>query len=56
MKTLLNLLWLIFSGLWIALGYAVAGLICFVLIVTIPFRIAHPVAASTGDRFSPRYA
>ncbi|MGK5530483.1 YccF domain-containing protein [Streptomyces sp. URMC 129] len=40
MKTLLNLVWLIFSGLWIALGYAVAGLICFVLIVTIPFGIA----------------
>ncbi|WP_059013611.1 YccF domain-containing protein [Streptomyces specialis] len=40
MKTLLNLIWLIFSGLWIALGYAVAGLICFVLIVTIPFGIA----------------
>ncbi len=39
-KTLLNLIWLIFSGLWIALGYAVAGLICFVLIVTIPFGIA----------------
>jgi uncharacterized membrane protein YccF (DUF307 family) len=31
---------LIFGGLLIALGYAIAGLICFVLIVTIPFGIA----------------
>ncbi len=40
MKTVLNVLWLIFSGLWMALGYAVAGLVCFVLIVTIPWGIA----------------
>jgi uncharacterized membrane protein YccF (DUF307 family) len=36
----LNVLWLIFGGLLLALGYAVAGLICFVLIITIPFGIA----------------
>ncbi|MBQ0986194.1 YccF domain-containing protein [Streptomyces sp. F63] len=40
MKTLLNLIWLVFSGFWLALGYVLAGLICFVLIVTIPFGIA----------------
>jgi uncharacterized membrane protein YccF (DUF307 family) len=40
MRVVLNLLWLIFGGLLIALGYAVAGLICFILIVTIPFGIA----------------
>jgi uncharacterized membrane protein YccF (DUF307 family) len=40
MKTLLNLIWLVLSGFWMALGYAVAGLICCVLIVTIPFGIA----------------
>jgi uncharacterized membrane protein YccF (DUF307 family) len=39
-KTVLNVLWLVFSGLWMALGYAVAGLVCFVLIVTIPWGIA----------------
>lgn len=27
-------------GVWLAVGYAVAGLICMVLIVTIPFGIA----------------
>src|SRR2546423_15621482 len=40
MRFVLNVLWLIFGGLFIALGYAVAGIICYVLIVTIPFGIA----------------
>jgi uncharacterized membrane protein YccF (DUF307 family) len=39
-RTLLNVLWLVLCGFWMAIGYAVAGLICFVLIVTIPFGIA----------------
>jgi uncharacterized membrane protein YccF (DUF307 family) len=39
-RFLLNVIWLIFGGLLLALGYAVAGIICFVLIVTIPFGIA----------------
>jgi uncharacterized membrane protein YccF (DUF307 family) len=39
-RFILNVLWLIFGGLLLALGYAVAGLICFVLIVTFPFGIA----------------
>lgn len=39
-RLVLNIFWLIFGGLLIALGYAIAGLICFVLIVTIPFGIA----------------
>ncbi|MEU6596856.1 YccF domain-containing protein [Streptomyces flaveolus] len=37
---LLNILWLLFCGLWMAIGYLIAALICFVLIVTIPFGIA----------------
>ncbi|MFK0292016.1 YccF domain-containing protein [Streptomyces sp. NPDC090442] len=40
MKFILNVLWLILSGLWMAIGYVVAGIICCVLIVTIPFGIA----------------
>lgn len=39
-KTLLNLIWLLFGGIWLALGYVLAGIICCVLIVTIPFGIA----------------
>ena len=40
MRTLLNLIWLIFGGLILALGYAVAALVMFILIITIPFGIA----------------
>ena len=40
MKTLLNLVWLVLCGFWMAVGYAIAGLICCILIVTIPFGIA----------------
>jgi uncharacterized membrane protein YccF (DUF307 family) len=40
-RLILNILWLIFgSGIVLALGYAIAGLICFVLVVTIPFGVA----------------
>ena len=40
MKTLLNLIWLVLAGFWLALGYVLAGIICCILIVTIPFGIA----------------
>ncbi|MGB3697644.1 MAG: YccF domain-containing protein [Gordonia sp. (in: high G+C Gram-positive bacteria)] len=40
MKTILNVLWLVLCGLWMAIGYAVAGIICCLLIITIPFGIA----------------
>jgi uncharacterized membrane protein YccF (DUF307 family) len=36
----LNVLWLIFVGVWMSIAYVVAALICFVLIITIPFGIA----------------
>ena len=40
MRLLLNLIWLVFGGLWLALGYAVVALVMFILIITIPFGIA----------------
>lgn len=40
MRLLLNVVWLIFGGLVLAIGYAVAGIICCALVVTIPFGIA----------------
>jgi uncharacterized membrane protein YccF (DUF307 family) len=39
-RLLLNLIWLVFGGLWLALGYAVVALVMFILIITIPFGIA----------------
>lgn len=40
MRLVLNVIWLIFGGLWLALGYLLAAVICFLLIVTIPFGFA----------------
>jgi uncharacterized membrane protein YccF (DUF307 family) len=39
-KLLLNLIWLIFGGLVMALGYAIVALVMCILIITIPFGIA----------------
>lgn len=46
MRTILNVVWLIFGGLWMAAGYLVAALVCFLLIVTIPFGFASLRIAS----------
>jgi uncharacterized membrane protein YccF (DUF307 family) len=40
MRLLLNIIWFVLAGLWMAIGYAVAALVCFLLIITIPFGIA----------------
>ena len=40
MRTLLNIIWFVFSGFWLWLAYMVAGIICCILIVTIPWGIA----------------
>ena len=40
LNLVLNLIWLIFGGALVAIVYAIAGLICFALIVTIPFGVA----------------
>ena len=40
MKTILNVIWLVLCGFWMALGYVAAGIICCILIITIPFGIA----------------
>ncbi len=39
-RLLLNIVWLVFGGLVMALGYLVAGIICCILVITIPFGIA----------------
>ncbi|MCC6269809.1 MAG: YccF domain-containing protein [Microbacteriaceae bacterium] len=40
MNTILNVLWLVFSGFWLFLGYMFAAAIMCILIVTIPWGIA----------------
>jgi uncharacterized membrane protein YccF (DUF307 family) len=39
-RLVLNIIWFVLAGLWMAIGYAVAALVMFVLIITIPFGIA----------------
>ena len=39
-NVLLNVIWLVLSGLWLAIAYTLAAVVCFVLIITIPFGVA----------------
>lgn len=55
MRTLLNIIWFLFGGLWLWLGYMVFGLIACLFVVTIPagvacFRIANYVVWPFGKR------
>lgn len=40
MRLLLNIIWFVLAGFWLAIGYALAALVMFILIITIPFGIA----------------
>jgi uncharacterized membrane protein YccF (DUF307 family) len=40
MRVLLNVIWLVFGGFWLAVGYAFAALVMLILIITIPFSVA----------------
>ena len=40
MRFILNIIWLVLAGFWMFLGYLLAAIICFILIITIPFGIA----------------
>lgn len=58
MRTLLNIIWLLFGGIWLWLGYLLAGVIACVFIVTISaglacFRIAQYVLWPFGRSVVP---
>lgn len=40
MRVVLNIIWLVLAGFWMAIGYALAGVAMCILIITIPFGIA----------------
>ena len=40
LKGILNVIWLVLEGFWMAIAYVIAGIVCFILILTIPFGIA----------------
>lgn len=37
MKTLLNIIWLVFAGAWMALGYLIAAVLLAITIIGLPF-------------------
>src|ERR1700741_4956845 len=46
MRLILNIVWLVFGGLWMAVGSLLAAMLSFLLIVTIPFGFASLRIAS----------
>ena len=55
MRVILNVIWLVLAGFWLAVGYALAGIIAFILIITIPFGFAaFRIAAFTLWPFGRR--
>jgi uncharacterized membrane protein YccF (DUF307 family) len=38
-STLGNVLWIVFCGLWTALGFVIAGVLCCITIIGIPFGV-----------------
>jgi uncharacterized membrane protein YccF (DUF307 family) len=40
MRFILNVIWLVLAGFWLAIGYVLAGIVACILILTIPFGIA----------------
>ena len=40
MRAILNIIWLVLGGFWLALGYIAAGILACIFIITIPFGIA----------------
>ena len=59
MRTILNIIWVVLCGWWMAILYVLAGLLAFILIITIPFgiaafRIAGYVLWPFGRTIEPR--
>ena len=40
MRVILNVIWLVLAGFWMAIAYVLVGIIACILIITIPFGIA----------------
>jgi len=41
LTVLMNIIWLIFGGLWIALTHVVFALLCAITVIGIPFAVQH---------------
>jgi uncharacterized membrane protein YccF (DUF307 family) len=58
-RMILNLIWLVLCGIWLAIVYVLAGIVACLLIITIPFgiaafRIANYVLWPLGRTTVPR--
>jgi uncharacterized membrane protein YccF (DUF307 family) len=56
MRVVLNILWLVLAGVWMAIAYAVAGLILCITIIGIPFgwqsfKLAGYASGLSGERW-----
>src|SRR5690349_24474050 len=40
MRLILNIIWFVLAGFWLAIAYLLAAIVCFILIITIPFGVA----------------
>lgn len=59
MRTILNLIWVVLGGFWLAIAYFVAGIIACIPIITIPvavasFRMARYVLWPFGKSVEPK--
>ena len=59
LRIILNVIWLVLEGIWMAIAYVLAGLVAFILIITIPFgiaafRISNYVLWPFGRTIAPR--
>ncbi|AOZ73173.1 hypothetical protein BK816_07590 [Boudabousia tangfeifanii] len=59
MRTLLNIIWFFFAGIWLFLSYVLAGIVACIFIITIPagvacFRIAGYVLWPFGREVVPQ--
>jgi uncharacterized membrane protein YccF (DUF307 family) len=50
-NALLNVMWVILAGFWLAVGYLLAAVVMFILIITIPFGVQ--AAKLAGFAFWP---
>jgi uncharacterized membrane protein YccF (DUF307 family) len=39
-RIVLNIIWLVFAGVWLFIAYLLAAILCFIFIITIPFGVA----------------
>lgn len=39
LRLILNVIWLVLAGFWLAISYVIAGIVMLILIITIPFGL-----------------